>query len=110
MWWLDDLVHEIVTVAIGAFVLFVAGIFFGYFLRSPWLCSNLPVFRRTCLCSGVIGSFFTFSYLIPEELELALVAEIFLFTFFWGLSVGFEQRWIYKELFSLDFWCAAKED
>lgn len=110
MWWLDDLLHEISTVGFWALVLFFASMFLGYFLRTPEICSRPLVLRRTSLCFGIIGSFFVFFFLIPEDIELAFVSEIFLFVFLWGLNIGFEKRWIGKEFFSRNFLFQRKND
>ena len=113
MSWLDDILHELGTVGLGAFVLFCFGMFLGYFHRTERsgdeVCFHTSILRWILLCLGVVGTFLSVFFLMPECFECLLVAESFLFVFTWGLVIGFEQRWIWKELFSFTFWFSSKK-
>lgn len=104
MWWLDDLLHELGTVGLGAFFLFIISVFCGYLLRTPRLLPRTAVFRWINVCSALAGSFAVFFFLVPECMECAFAAEIFVLVFSWGLQVGFEKRWIFGDFFSREFW------
>lgn len=104
MWWLDDVLHEIGTVGLGAFFLFIVSAFFGYLLRTPWFLSRTVVFRWINVCLGLTGSFSILFFLATECMECAFAAEVFVLVFVWGLEVGFEKRWIFRDFFSRKFW------
>jgi hypothetical protein len=100
-WWLDDILHEIGTVAFGAFCVFGLGALLGRFLQKK---ISLFALRPVVLVLGAAGASFLFFLFVPDEIEHGLVSEIFLSSFFWGVLTCFEKRWIGKELFSRDFW------
>lgn len=99
-WWVHDVFHEIGTAGLWGLGL---GALLGLFLRKQKKISMFAL-RGITFMLGTAGASFLFFLFVPDELEHGFVSGIFLFSFFWGVLMCFEKRWIGQELFSRDFW------
>lgn len=109
MWQLtsDDLL------ALGALALMVflfgMSILFGRFLSMTFVHSYSFVFRWANVSMAFVGSCLA-AFLAFECVEWAIVVELVLIISAWGLLVGFERRFVFKDFFSRTFWFPEKNE